>query len=130
MLQIRSAALALLLSASATAAFQPASSIHARSRGRNDRNCASSLPTASHRVAFLDRTTTSLRLSDWSSFQALDDDDDDVDMRIDTNDYAAEEDSQEYKAEMGSALSPPEIERPAAPIEVPAGKAVEAKASA
>jgi len=59
---------------------------------------------------------------DWSSFQAMDDDDDDIlDINIDRKQYAVEEDSQETKASVGSSLEAPEIERDAEPIMVPAG---------
>jgi len=64
---------------------------------------------------------SSLYMSDWSSFQALDDEDDDVIGSVDTTDYAAEEDSQDDKAAIGATLEPPSIERPAEPIQVPPG---------
>jgi hypothetical protein len=65
--------------------------------------------------------TSSTRLhSDWSSFSALDDDDD-LDMAIDTREYAKEEDSQELKAEVGASLEAPTIENDAEPIFTPAG---------
>jgi hypothetical protein len=63
-----------------------------------------------------------LMSSEWSSFQALDDDDDDLMGKIDTNEYAIEDDSQERKAEIGSSLKAPTIDRSADPIQVPAGK--------
>jgi len=59
-------------------------------------------------------------MSDWSSFSALDDDDD-LDMAVDTREYAKEEDSQEMKAEVGASLEAPSIENDAEPISVPAG---------
>lgn len=65
-------------------------------------------------------TTTSLGLSDWADFQALDDDDDE-DLFVDLTDYATEDDSQEFKAEVGSQLEPPSIENDAEPIFVPQG---------
>ena len=58
--------------------------------------------------------------SDWGSFQALDDDE--LFGKVDKNTYAEEEDSQEFKAEIGSSLEAPVIERPADPISVPAGR--------
>lgn len=67
---------------------------------------------------------TSLLMSDWSGFQAMDeyDDDDDVlDLKVDTTTYAVEEDSPETKAAFGSAVASPSIENDADPIEVPAG---------
>ena len=60
---------------------------------------------------------------DWGSFQALDDDDE-IFGKVDGNTYAEENDSQEYKAEVGSSLKTPTIERPAEPISVPAGEFV------
>lgn len=67
--------------------------------------------------------TTTVRLSDWSNFQAIDDDDDDLlDMKIDTRDYAVEEDSDEVKAQVGATLDPPDIDDPPVDaIMVPAG---------
>lgn len=63
-----------------------------------------------------------LYLSEWSNFSALDDDDDDYDNNTDTNDndnfdgppgkrigYADENDSQEYKAQIGSTIPSPEL---------------------
>ena len=71
------------------------------------------------------QSAATLRLSGWSDFQALDPDDDDDDVvfgrRIDRNDYAGEDDSQDFKSQVGSALEPPSIEQPANPIQVPAG---------
>jgi|UPI000581A226 hypothetical protein len=66
-----------------------------------------------------------LMSSEWSSFQALDDDDDDLMGKIDTNEYAIEDDSQERKAEIGSSLKAPTIDRSADPIQVPAGSQLE-----
>jgi len=63
-----------------------------------------------------------LRLSDWSGFQALDDDED---LDVDMNTYAKEEDSQDYKAQIGSSLEPPSIERGAEPIFVPQGSVLD-----
>ena len=69
---------------------------------------------------------TILRLSGWSDFQALDLDEDDDDVvlgrRVDRNDYAIEDDSQEVKAQVGASLEPPSVDRPAPPIQVPAGR--------
>ena len=48
--------------------------------------------------------------SDWSEFSALDDEDELDELHIDTRDYAAEEDSQEAKAQIGASLEPPTIE--------------------
>lgn len=64
-------------------------------------------------------------MSDWSSFTALDDDDDDLDMKIDTRDYAKEEDTQEAKAQVGANLDAPTIENDAQPLFVPAGSQLE-----
>mmetsp|Transcript_3657 Transcript_3657/g.10061 ORF Transcript_3657/g.10061 Transcript_3657/m.10061 type:complete len:208 (-) Transcript_3657:38-661(-) len=68
---------------------------------------------------------TTLKMSDWSSFEALDDDDND--LLIDNKDYAEENDSQEYKAQVGASLEPPEIDDPRIvdPIQVPAGSQLE-----
>jgi len=99
--------------------------------------------TSSYNTAFLSpqkRTTTtptrslvheasnrlsdsSLFLSDWSSFTALEDDDDDE--LLDTTDYAREEDSQQVKAQVGAGIAAPTIERPAEPICVPPGSQLE-----
>jgi hypothetical protein len=62
--------------------------------------------------------------SDWSNFGVLDSDDD-LDIPIDTREYAKEEDSQEDKAQVGGSLDPPEIENYADPIFVPAGSELE-----
>ena len=59
--------------------------------------------------------------SDWSDFSALDDDDELDELKVDTRDYAVEDDSQEAKAEAGAAVEGPEIENDAPPIDVPAG---------
>ena len=61
---------------------------------------------------------TSLPMSDWSDFAALEEDDD----LMDDLDYAEENDSQEKKAQVGSLLEPPSIEMDAEPIMVPQGK--------
>jgi hypothetical protein len=63
---------------------------------------------------------------DWSSFQALDDDDED--FMIDTNVYAEENDSQEAKAAVGATVEDPTIERPAEPILVPPGRRISLRA--
>ncbi|GKY94934.1 hypothetical protein MPSEU_000458300 [Mayamaea pseudoterrestris] len=75
-------------------------------------------------------STTSTRTflsSDWSSFAALEDDED-TDL-VDTNTYAKEEDSQELKAQVGASLEPPSIDDDGsssiAPISVPAGSQLE-----
>jgi hypothetical protein len=60
-------------------------------------------------------------MSEWGDFQALDDDED---IEIDMTEYAKEEDSQEYKAQVGSALQPPSIEWDAEPIQVPQGTVI------
>jgi hypothetical protein len=65
--------------------------------------------------------------SDWSSFAPLDDDDGRDEWRIDRTEYAREEDTQETKAVVGSALDPPIVLRPADPIRVPAGKRCKCK---
>jgi hypothetical protein len=62
---------------------------------------------------------TTGKMSEWGDFQALDDDED---IAIDMTEYAKEEDSQEYKAQVGSSLQPPSIEWDAEPIQVPQGK--------
>lgn len=64
------------------------------------------------------------RLSDdWSSFQAVDEDDEIVyGRKIDRTDYATENDNDAVKATVGASLSAPTIERDAEPIFLPAGK--------
>jgi len=77
------------------------------------------------------RTMIMMAGDDWSSFSSLDDmdddDDDDYDddVRLDTRDYAVEEDSQECKAQVGSLYPAPTINHPADPIFVPAGSQLE-----
>ena len=71
-----------------------------------------------------------LFLSDWSSFQAMDDYDDDdddlLDIKIDTREYAVEDDDDETKAQVGATLDPPEIDDPPTDaIMVPAGSQLE-----
>ena len=62
--------------------------------------------------------------SDWSNFEYLDDDDDD--LKVDTREYAKEEDTQERKAQVGATLQPPTIEGGEAdPIFVPPGSQLE-----
>lgn len=70
------------------------------------------------------RSDSRLFSNDWSSFSALDDDED-FDVAIDQREYAAEEDSQELKAQVGSSLEPPTIENDAEPIFVPIGSQLE-----
>lgn len=65
------------------------------------------------------RVSSKRWMSDWSDFQALDDDED---LAVDMTEYAAEGDSQEYKAQIGAQLDPPTIENDAEPIFVPQGK--------
>lgn len=60
-----------------------------------------------------------LRFSDWSDFQALEDEDDD--LLIDRTEYAREEDTQEDKARVGATLEAPTIEFDAEPLFVPQG---------
>ena len=86
--------------------------------GSSDAFCITCQPRHSASVCTLTRLF--LSSDDWSSFAALDDDEDDV--PVDTNTYAKEEDSQEVKAEVGSSRPAPSIEFPAPPIRVPAGK--------
>lgn len=77
--------------------------------------------------AFSSTTTTSTQVhlssDDWSSFSALDDDDEIVtgQKTIDRTVYATEDDTNEIKASVGATLLPPEIEQDAEPIQVPAG---------
>jgi hypothetical protein len=68
------------------------------------------------------RSDSRLFSSDWSSFSALDDDED---LDIDKREYAVEDDSQEAKAQVGAALEPPTIENDAEPIFVPIGSQLE-----
>jgi hypothetical protein len=62
-----------------------------------------------------------LSSGDWSSFQAMDDDEV---LAVDMREYAVEDDSQETKAAVGASMAPPSIERDAVPIQVPAGACV------
>ena len=66
--------------------------------------------------------SSELYMSDWSNFDYLDDDDD-IDIKVDTREYAKEEDSQEFKAEIGSSLQAPDIEpeQDVEPLFVPTG---------
>mmetsp|Transcript_5630 Transcript_5630/g.6169 ORF Transcript_5630/g.6169 Transcript_5630/m.6169 type:complete len:211 (-) Transcript_5630:161-793(-) len=66
-------------------------------------------------------------MSDWSDFQAMDDDDDDLygSGSIDQTEYAVEDDSQEAKAEVGATLEAPTIEMDAEPLFLPVGSAIE-----
>jgi hypothetical protein len=100
--------------------LHPIKTFHASSynRGVPTHKCTPSVDSR----ALLARSRIRLHVSDWSSFQALDDDDEIG--KVDTNTYAAEEDPQEYKASIGASLQAPEIERPADPIFVPAGTKV------
>lgn len=64
-----------------------------------------------------------LSSDDWSSFQAMDDDDEIVFGKVlDKQDYAVENDSQFEKEAVGALRSAPTIERNADAISVPAGK--------
>lgn len=65
-------------------------------------------------------STITLAMSDWSDFSAMEEDDDLLEM--DNLDYAEENDSQEYKAQVGASLEPPSIEMNAEPIFLPQGK--------
>lgn len=65
---------------------------------------------------------------DWSNFSPLaDDDDDDIifEKPIDRRKYAVENDDQETKSQVGSALNPPSVKFDADPIFVPAGSQLE-----
>jgi hypothetical protein len=67
--------------------------------------------------------TLLLSSDDWSSFQAMDDDDVIVFGKVlDKQEYAVENDSQDEKEAVGALRSAPIIERNADPISVPAGK--------
>ena len=60
---------------------------------------------------------------EWSSFQAMDDDDEIVFGKVlDKQEYAVENDSQGEKEAVGALRSAPIIERNADPISVPAGE--------
>ena len=52
------------------------------------------------------REASHLFSSDWSNFDYLDDDED---LEIDTREYAKEEDTQEYKAQVGATLDAPTV---------------------
>lgn len=72
-------------------------------------------------------TTPSPRMSsDWSGFGVFDDDED-LDVKIDTRDYAVEDDPQEVKAQIGANLEAPSIdpEYDVEPIFVPTGSQLE-----
>jgi hypothetical protein len=69
------------------------------------------------------RTILFLSTDDWSSFQAMDDDDVIVFGKVlDKQEYALENDSQDEKEAVGSLRPAPVIERNADPISIPAGK--------
>jgi hypothetical protein len=66
------------------------------------------------------------RMSDWSTFQPLNDDDDEDDeifigRKIDRRVYAVENDDPEVKAAVGATLDAPKVLADADPIFVPAG---------
>jgi hypothetical protein len=77
--------------------------------------------------------STSLSMSDWSTFQALEDDDEDEDIYANADDdttsssssslqqYANENDPQEYKAQVGSNIPAPSIDWEGEPIFLPQG---------
>jgi len=71
-------------------------------------------------------TSTTIRLSDWSGFEALDDDDDLRDDFLDNGQpvggFADENDEQERKAEVGNALPRPEVYWDGEPIFLPQGE--------
>ena len=62
-----------------------------------------SLPASNHLHS---REASRLFSSDWSNFDYLDDDED---LEIDTREYAKEEDTQEYKAQVGATLDAPTV---------------------
>mmetsp|Transcript_9235 Transcript_9235/g.17378 ORF Transcript_9235/g.17378 Transcript_9235/m.17378 type:complete len:255 (+) Transcript_9235:650-1414(+) len=90
-----------------------------------------------HDLSFTHHCNDSSRMKmsdDWSSFQALDDDDDIDDYNSKNNpqkdsnsnnptsiQYADENDPQEYKAQVGSNIPPPSIEWQGEPIFLPQG---------
>jgi len=84
---------------------------------RRDRSRA----TFTRRMKTTSAAVAMMMSDDWSSFTSLDDDDEFIDGKLDTTDYASEEDPQHVKAEVGSSVGAPTIERPAPPIFVPAG---------
>mmetsp|Transcript_5056 Transcript_5056/g.12067 ORF Transcript_5056/g.12067 Transcript_5056/m.12067 type:complete len:203 (-) Transcript_5056:196-804(-) len=72
------------------------------------------------------KTTTALYGSDWSGFDYLDDDEDEI--LIDRREYAKEEDDQEVKAQVGASLDAPSIDDDSVnyePLFVPAGSQLE-----
>ena len=64
------------------------------------------------------RSSSSLQMSEWGDFAALEDDDDDD---VDGGSFADENDSQEYKAQIGSAVEGPELSWFGEPIFLPQG---------
>lgn len=71
-----------------------------------------------------DNDLIALRMSDWGSFEAMEDDlldEDDVDNR----EYAVEDDSQKDKARVGALVDGPSIENDAEPIRVLPGSQLE-----
>jgi hypothetical protein len=96
------------------------SSIFSTFRNNKSEYYASSSSSSSRIVTRLEMN------SDWSSFKDLDDSDDDYDAdilgKVDTAAYAVEDDSPEYKAQIGAERAGPSIERDAEPIQVPAGE--------
>lgn len=68
-------------------------------------------------------TSTTLELSDWSGFEALDDIDDDSDYLSEPiGGFAEENDDQERKAEVGAGLPCPEVYWKGEPIFMPQGE--------
>lgn len=75
--------------------------------------------------------SSSLSMSDWSTFQALEDEDEDEDIDANADDttssssslqqYANENDPQEYKAQVGSNIPAPSIDWEGEPIFLPQG---------
>jgi len=78
-------------------------------------------------------TSTTIRLSDWSGFEALDDDDDLRDDFLDNGQpvggFADENDEQERKAEVGNALPRPEVYWDGEPIFLPQGESPRVESS-
>lgn len=73
--------------------------------------------TKSNRIAF-----SELRVSEWGDFKALDDDiDDDLGPPGKMKGFADENDSQEFKAEIGSTIPAPEISWTGEAIHLPQG---------
>ena len=109
--------LAFLLQIPASVSFTPIPPRHTvvTSERRTERVCRQS----AEKIWPL--TAPPLRMSDWSDFAVLDDDDDLYGSDDEEIGFADENDSQEMKAEVGSLLEAPEVDWDGEPIFLPVG---------